>query len=177
MNKRYQFSLSILTCLLLVACQPTAVSVPPQVVTVQILVTPTRQVVTVEILATPTRPTLRRTRPPTSIPAPTPTSAPRPTSTTPPLPPQTQPCLHWSDAGRHIGENTCVYGDVTHTHDSGRAFFINFTPDRTAFYAVSFDWFWEDLEGECITIHGTIGTYEDRPQIIIYHLDQLQYCQ
>lgn len=86
-------------------------------------------------------------------------------------------CIHWSQAYAYIGHATCVYGDVTHTHDSGRAFFINFSPDHTAFYAVSFDWLWEDLEGECVTIHGTIETYEGRPQIIIHTLDQLQYCQ
>ena len=47
------------------------------------------------------------------------------------------------------------------------AFFINFSPDQTAFYAVSFDYYWPNLEGSCVQICGTIETYRGRPQIVI----------
>jgi ribosomal protein L40E len=85
-------------------------------------------------------------------------------------------CLHWTEADRHIGEDTCVYGDVTSTYDSDSAFFISFSDDRTSFYAVSFEWVWEDLEGNCVIVYGIIETYEDRPEIVIREPDQLQDC-
>lgn len=85
-------------------------------------------------------------------------------------------CVHWTDASTYVGHDTCVYGDVYSTYDSGNAFFINFSRDETTFYAVSFDWVWEDLQDTCVVIYGAIGTYEGRPQIIIRAADQLQDC-
>ena len=85
-------------------------------------------------------------------------------------------CIRWNQASTHVGENTCVYGDVYSTYDSGKAFFINFSPHTTSFYAVSFDWTWEDLENTCIEVRGAIETYQGRPQIIIHDPDQLQDC-
>jgi len=112
---------------------------------------------------------------PTYTPYPTPTSTP----THPPTPhwsPPTGECLHWTEAGRHIGEATCVCGVVTHTHDSGKAFFINFTSDRSAFYGVSFDYTWDDLEGQCICLSGLVGTYNGQAQIIIRTPNQVDSC-
>lgn len=108
---------------------------------------------------------------PPYIPDPTPTSTPTPHWSSP-----TGECLHWTEAGRHIGETTCVCGVVTHTHDSGKAFFVNFTSERSAFYGVSFDHTWNGLEGQCICLSGLIETYKSRPQIIIRTPNQVDSC-
>jgi len=89
---------------------------------------------------------------------------------------ETDDCIYWSHAYNRLGQNTCVYGDVYSTYDSDDGFFIDFSRDKTAFYAVSFDWIWEDLEDTCVVVYGSIGTYESRPQIIIRDPDQLQDC-
>lgn len=86
-------------------------------------------------------------------------------------------CVGWSEAGDHLGEDTCVYGVVSSTHNADEAFFINFSDaDPTSFYGVSFDYYWGDLTGLCLTLYGRIETYEGRPQIIIEEPDQLADC-
>jgi hypothetical protein len=83
---------------------------------------------------------------------------------------QTPPaCISWRDAGTHLGTHQCFCGTVVDTYqDSGStAFFINFSLDRSAFYVVSFDWYREDMAGECIQVCGTVESYEGRPQIVI----------
>lgn len=86
-------------------------------------------------------------------------------------------CISWKEAFAHIGEQTCVTGIVTSTYNSGRAFFINFTSNRTAFYAVSFDYIWDDLQGSCVIVEGEIVRYENRPEIIIRDPNQLKSCR
>jgi hypothetical protein len=83
-----------------------------------------------------------------------------------PIPPA---CLSWRDASDQIGTYTCLCGKVTQTYqDPGSsAFFIDFSRDRSAFYAVSFDYYWQDLEDTCVQICGIVETYDGRPQIII----------
>lgn len=85
-------------------------------------------------------------------------------------------CVPWWDAYAHIGEQTCVEGIVTWTYDSGRAFFIDFTSDRRAFYGVSFDYVFYDLVGQCVRLYGLVETYEGRPEIIIRDQEQVRYC-
>jgi hypothetical protein len=85
-------------------------------------------------------------------------------------------CLHWSEANMHLEEETCVYGEVVYTLQSGQYFYIAFTYDTTAFYAVLADPVDESLQGNCITVFGTIQNYEGRPRICVWDLSQLEYC-
>jgi hypothetical protein len=88
-------------------------------------------------------------------------------------------CTSWAQASRYIGTDTCLCGTVTTTYrdpQSG-AFFIDFSSDRSAFYVVSFDYYWENMTGGCIQVCGTVTTYDGRPQIIIRDpASQLFYC-
>ena len=88
-----------------------------------------------------------------------------------------QECIHWTNAEQYIGQTTCVWGTVTSTYDSGKAFFIHFSEtDYSVFYGVSFDHKWGLLEQQCIILHGTISTYDRRPQIIINSPTQIESC-
>lgn len=86
-------------------------------------------------------------------------------------------CISWKEAHLHVGEETCVTGTVTSTYNSGKAFFINFSSNRSSFYVVSFDFTWDNLRGECVVVHGEIILYENRPEIIIRDPNQLKSCR
>lgn len=94
-----------------------------------------------------------------------------PSTPAPRAPESTDSCVSWREAEEHMGETTCVYGVVTNTHDSGNAFFINFSnSDYSAFYGVSFDYdeaYWGDLTGQCVILRGRIEEYRERAQIIL----------
>ncbi len=85
-------------------------------------------------------------------------------------------CWTWQQAAQHVGEAGCVEGAVTNVGQSESAFFINFSFERDSFYAVSFDWLWEELDGECLRLDGAISDYRGRPQIIIDDPSQIRYC-
>lgn len=86
-------------------------------------------------------------------------------------------CISWKEAHLHVGEETCVTGIVTSTYNSGNAFFMNFSSNRSSFYLVSFDFTWDNLRGECVVAHGKIILYENRPEIIIRDPNQLESCR
>lgn len=92
------------------------------------------------------------------------------------IPADTEICISWTEARAHVGEETCVRGVVTSTYDSGHGFFIDFTSERTAFYLVSFDYTWDNMEGNCIVAYGLIEMYENRPEIIVRDPSQLSSC-
>lgn len=85
-------------------------------------------------------------------------------------------CLHWSQAGQYVGSETCVYGRVTGTHDSGNAFFVNFSDDRSAFYVVSFDYALFNVRQACLAFGGLIESYQGRPEIILRDPQQIVTC-
>lgn len=86
-------------------------------------------------------------------------------------------CWRWEEAAQHLGENGCVEAVVSGVGESANAFFINFSPERDSFYAVSFDWAWEELTGECLRLSGTISEYQGRAQLIIENpSSQVHYC-
>jgi hypothetical protein len=94
----------------------------------------------------------------------------KPPTKTPRIPPA---CISWTEAGGHVGETTCVWGIVTSTHKSEKAFFINFSEtDYSVFYGVSFDYTWNNLKDKCVILRGKIEAYEGRPEIIIRHPKQ-----
>lgn len=168
--------------------------------------TPERIVVTVIVIVTATPPPATATAtapPPSATPLPA-TATPRPTTpapspaqsiatptvTRPPAsPPGPAPsataisaernpdgCLKYQFADRYIGQEECVSGTVVGTYDSGSAFFINYSEDRSSFYGVSFDFRWENLVGRCVRLRGVIETYRGRPEIIIRDRAQLEFC-
>lgn len=76
-----------------------------------------------------------------------------------------------------MNELTCVRGTVYSTFKSGNTFFIDFDGSRTSFYAVSFNYSWDTLKGQCVELAGKISPYKGRPQIIIDSRDQLSMCK
>jgi len=187
-------ALPVLLAISLAACAP-ASSAPA---------TPERIVVTVIVIVTATPPPAMATAtapPPTATPLPA-TATPRPTTPRPsatrylPSPtatpsPRPSPtpsatlnsaernpdgCLKYQFAGRYVGQQECVSGTVVGTYDSGSAFFINYSEDRSSFYGVSFDFRWENLVGRCVRLRGVIETYRGRPEIIIRDRAQLEFC-
>jgi len=85
-------------------------------------------------------------------------------------------CIPWVEADDHINEVSCVFGDVVSTYDTENAFFVNFSPDKTSFYAVSFGHRWDNLDGRCIKLHGFIEEYEGRTQLVIRRESQVEFC-
>jgi len=85
-------------------------------------------------------------------------------------------CILWVEANDHMNAVNCVIGDVVSTYDAENAFFVNFSPDKLSFYAVSFDHRWDDLDGRCIKLHGFIEEHEGRPQLIIRRQSQVEFC-
>ncbi len=187
-------ALPVLLAISLAACAP-APSAPA---------TPERIVVTVIVIVTATPPPATATAttpPPTATPLPA-TATPRPTTPRPsatqylpsptatpsprpsPIPSATlnsaernpDGCLKYQFAGRYVGQQECVSGTVVGTYDSGSAFFINYSEDRSSFYGVSFDFRWENLAGRCVRLRGVIETYRGRPEIIIRDPAQLEFC-
>ena len=110
---------------------------------------------------------------PTHTPRPRPTDTPRPVhtspapTTAPSTPDQDQYCLDWSVADQFVGNDECVCGFVTDTHDSGKAFFVNFTDDWDAFYIVMSDYLLYNVEGEGLCFAGRIELYEGKAQIVV----------
>jgi len=186
--------LSTLIAGVLAACAPAspAPALPERiVVTVIVVVTATPPPATATATTPPPAATLL---PATATPRPT---TPRPSATqhlpsltaTPSSRPSPTPsamlnsaernpdgCLKYQFAGRYIGQQECVSGTVVEAYDSGSAFFINYSEDRTSFYGVSFDFRWENLVGRCVRLWGVIETYRGRPEIIIRDPAQLEFC-
>ncbi len=97
----------------------------------------------------------------------------QPTSTPSPSGPD---CTWWLEAQDHVSTYQCICGVVTETYDdpNSSAFFINFSSDRTGYYAVSFNLSFHGLASKCVRICGVVQMYKDRPQTVISETDQLQ---
>ena len=89
---------------------------------------------------------------------------------------QSASCIDWKEASANVNRTTCVRGVVSNTNLSGTTFFIDFDNTRTSFYAVSFNYTWENLRGKCVEISGRISLYNGRPQIILDKQNQLSFC-
>lgn len=78
-------------------------------------------------------------------------------------------CTSWRDAPQLVGSYHCLCGAVVNTYadPNSTAFFIGFSNSPDSFYAVSFEYYWNDLKGQCVQVCGVIDTYRNRPQIII----------
>jgi DNA/RNA endonuclease YhcR with UshA esterase domain len=90
--------------------------------------------------------------------------------------------IPFEDAAAFIGETVIVEGAVTKTHNSGKAVFLNFSPDYKAFKAVIFA---DDLNkfpptpeqfflGKRVRIEGLVKEYQGAPEIIITEPGQLE---
>lgn len=186
--------LSILIAGALVACTsaPSAPATPARVVvTVIVIVTatsppatatatmppPTRTPLPATVALRPTTPRPSVTRYLPSLTAtPSPRPSPTPSATLNSAERNPDGCLKYQFAGRYVGQQECISGTVVGTYDSGSAFFINYSEDRTSFYGVSFDFRWENLVGRCVRLRGVIETYRGRPEIIIRDPAQLEFC-
>ncbi len=89
----------------------------------------------------------------------------------------------YTEVSDHIGERLWVEGEIDHVFVSNNNnFFLNFCPDfrDCSFNSVIFSnqsHLFDDIEswsGELVHIYGEIGIYENRPQIIIEHPDQVE---
>ena len=86
-------------------------------------------------------------------------------------------CIAWTDAEAHMNETSCVRGTVYSATQNGSTFFINFDNTRTSFYAVSFNYTWDNLKNKCVEISGKIAPYNGRTEIVIDKQEQLKMCQ
>jgi len=91
--------------------------------------------------------------------------------------------IPWQEAGAYIGRRGTVQGEVIATHNSGKAVFLNFSPDyQHTFKAVIFPEDWskfprppEDLfYGQQVRVVGLIEEYEGAPEIIIRDPAQIE---
>ena len=92
-------------------------------------------------------------------------------------------CLPMSEAGKHVGDTTCVAGKVLTVSESPNgAWFLNFCEDyRTCpFTVVAFARDLRDvgdvryLAGKEVEIHGKIKEYQGRAEIILRDRQQLR---
>ena len=91
--------------------------------------------------------------------------------------------IHWSTAGKAIGQVAYVCGEVIEVRNIGALTFINFDEERPAkFVAVVFDdnygKFPADMKktyaGKLVKIRGQITTHRDRPQIVLTSPAQIE---
>ena len=84
--------------------------------------------------------------------------------------------IEWLDAGKHIGETVVLKGTISHTHNSGKACFLNFSQDyrktvTLVIFAKNFATFPQNPEryynGKNVTATGKITEHGGRPEIII----------
>ncbi len=92
-------------------------------------------------------------------------------------------CLPMGEAGKHIGDTTCVAGKVrTVSQSPNGAWFLNFCDDyrQCPFTVVTFARDLRDvgdvrfLEGKEVEVHGKIREYDGRAEIILSDRRQLR---
>jgi hypothetical protein len=92
-------------------------------------------------------------------------------------------CLPMSEAGKHVGDTTCVAGKVlTVTESPNGAWFLNFCEDyrECPFTVVAFARDLRDvgdvrtLAGKEVEVHGKIKEYQGRAEIILSERRQLR---
>ena len=92
-------------------------------------------------------------------------------------------CLPMDEAGKHIGDTTCVAGKVlTVTQSPNGAWFLNFCDDyrQCPFTVVTFSRDLRDvgdvryLAGKEVEVHGKIKLYQGRAEIILRDRRQLR---
>ena len=91
--------------------------------------------------------------------------------------------IPWQDAGKYIGHEVVVEGDIVRTYNSGKAAFLNFDEDwqhtlNIVIFASDFDAFPQLPDqlynGKHIRVHGKIKKYRDAPEIVVESPDQIE---
>lgn len=91
--------------------------------------------------------------------------------------------LHWTDAEKAVGEVAFISGKIIDVGSSGRVNFLNFDtkrpPDFTGIiFRENLDNFPEPLKetylNKIARIRGVVSRYQDKPQIVITHPDQIE---
>lgn len=101
----------------------------------------------------------------------------------PELGPPPAPCLTISETSAHTGEPACVSGRVLRVFTSAAGnTFLDFCPDyrtcpfASVIFAADRQKFGDlqTLAGQQVEIHGVIGVYRGRPQIVIRDPEQIR---
>lgn len=87
-------------------------------------------------------------------------------------------CLSWNSVSlSNVGQEVCATGTVWGAYDSGEAFFVTFSQDSSAFYVLSYDWFFPDVKpGSCVVARGVVKKLGRAPVILIEYQDHLYLC-
>ncbi|MGQ9626268.1 MAG: LysM peptidoglycan-binding domain-containing protein [Anaerolineae bacterium] len=89
------------------------------------------------------------------------------------------PCISWQKAGRHIGEEKCVYGVIIGLHRNGEAepLALTFDLDPKSFRVlISMKGNFDSWLGACLLILGKIEEDERGSYIVLKDLSQVQTC-
>jgi len=114
-----------------------------------------------------------------------PTPAPRPKGSAVPFVCTATAPTAWpaGEAVQHVGEKGTIVFQVTRTHNSGQAVFLNsHDPYEGYFYVVIFPDLWDRFpdppetyfDGRCVTVEGKIGLYRGTPQIVLNDPEQIK---
>lgn len=92
------------------------------------------------------------------------------------------PLISWRDAGRYMGREAMVEGEVVRTYHSGKAAFLNFDANwretlSVVIFASDFDAFPQRPDklyrGKRIRVRGKIKEYKGAPEIVVESPDQI----
>ncbi len=93
------------------------------------------------------------------------------------------PVISWQDAGKYVGKEAIVEGEVVRTYNSGKVAFLNFDENwRETFsvviFASDFDAFPQPPDKlylhKRVRVHGKIKEYKGAPEIIVESPDQIE---
>lgn len=106
--------------------------------------------------------------------------------TTAPVLAATPSIVAWQDAGKHIGQQIVVEGEVVRTHDTGNVTFLNFTNDwrgtfSVVIFASNYDKFpqppHELFRNKSIRVKGRVKEYQGAPEIVVESPNDIQIVQ
>jgi DNA/RNA endonuclease YhcR with UshA esterase domain len=112
---------------------------------------------------------------------------PQKTEADPVSPPEPAPqVVSWSEAAAYNGQTIIVEGQVVDTYNSGKVVFLNFAEDfRNTFKVAIFPDAWplfptppeEHYKNKIIQVTGQIQLYQNVPEIIVDHPDQIKIVE
>lgn len=87
-------------------------------------------------------------------------------------------CNHWTQISiDDVNKDLCVYGVANNTYTSEGIYYITFGKDPGDFYLISYDGWFEGVEGNCVMIDGVIQKLGQAPVIVIGVNDELYHCK
>ncbi len=94
--------------------------------------------------------------------------------------------ISWQDAGGYEGQTITVAGKIVDTYNSGNVVFLNFDQDyRNTFKVAIFPDTWslfpsppeEYYNGKTVQVTGQVKMYQNAPEIIVDHPDQIEFVE